>query len=155
MPWQCCTKKQNPGSPNGPPMVKVWLVRIFSGGSVTFIVCAEILHVKKRTSTFGMKVKLENICKIFQTSDWQRFKDRCTTYRNSETVKPTTLWPTNISDKQRVLTLGHQGWMPCTVNVALLWNIIYWICISKPLFVTSLWPNLTILCNTRSTYIDD
>ena len=30
-------KKQNPRSPNGPPMVKVWVVRIFYGWSVTFI----------------------------------------------------------------------------------------------------------------------
>ena len=51
--------------------------------------------------------------------------------------------------------LDHQGLMPCTVYVALLWNIIHWICIWKPLFVTPLWLNLTILCNARSTYIDD
>ena len=38
--WMTCSvlhKKQNPRSPNGPPMVKVWVVRIFSGWSVTFI----------------------------------------------------------------------------------------------------------------------
>ena len=28
-------------------------------------------------------------------------------------------------------------------------------CFWKPLFVTSLWPNLTISCDTGSTYIDD
>ena len=43
-PWSVLHKNHNPGSPNGPPMVKVWVVRIFSGWSVTFIVCAEIRH---------------------------------------------------------------------------------------------------------------
>ena len=36
--------KKNPGSPNGPPMVTVLVVRIFSGWYVTFIGCAEIRH---------------------------------------------------------------------------------------------------------------
>ena len=34
----------NPGSPNGPPMVKVWVVRIFSGWSATFIEFAGVLY---------------------------------------------------------------------------------------------------------------
>ena len=63
----------------------------------------------------------------------------------------------DCGNKQRVLTPGHQGYMPCTVYVALLWNIIYWKCIWNSLFVTSLWPNLTLLCNItgRSINIDD
>ena len=39
---------------------------------------------EKGTPTFGIKVKLENIRKIFQSFDLQHFKDYCTTYRNSE-----------------------------------------------------------------------
>ena len=53
------------------------------------------------------------------------------------------------------INTSNWSWCQASVYVALLWNIICWICILKPLFVTSLWPNLTLLCNTGSTYTDN
>ena len=48
---------------------------------------------------------------------------------------------------------GVKGKCPA-VYVALLGNIIYQICIWKPLFVTSLWPNLTKLCGPHTLMIE-
>ena len=77
--------------------------------------------VKGGTPTFGIKVKLEIIRKIFQTFDWQHLKDHCTTYRNSETTQRCDLidhGPTKCRLKILLVLLTHD------VTFRIHWNNI-------------------------------
>ena len=70
--------------------------------------------------------------------------ERSKTCRNKILPAPSKVKPSNGSWRQ-----GIKGEMPCTVYVALVWNIIYLIYIWMPLFVITLWPNPTIFCHAR------
>ena len=71
------------------------------------------------------------------------------TYRFIYTCKQTIVKTSNGSWRQ-----GIKGEMSCTIYVALLCNINCWICAWMPILFIWLWPNLTIVCHTRSTYTD-
>ena len=69
-------------------------------------------------------------------TDNQSLKFRQAVINSLVELEDTNTVASHFSDKQRVTwRQGIKREMTCTVYVALVWNIIYWICIWMPLFV--------------------